>query len=815
MIYLLQPPSAGLRSGGYRYNAAIAAGLQRDRIGRIVEVEACDLQGQAERLAESDPGCVLVFDSLYLTELAPRPWLSRLTTPTRLLLHYLPSRNPALDASERAKFEAAEAAWLRAVDSVLCAARSASEWLRARHPDLRVSTVRPGIDRAFVDASQVSPHEVGMGRASTDQSTETGPRQSPGTAPAGSSTPTIAMVGNLLPDKGQLEVAEILAGLAQRGQPSRLLLIGDDSLRADYVAEIEACAGAGFEVERSAWVDDVPERLAAADVFVCASRHECFSTAAVEAAATGMPLLSYAVGDLEDWVDGEPGVRIVAPGDHDGMKAALAGFVEEAAAGALTRRVVDPRAFPTWDDAQRAFVDACRPVRASGVALYASCTLPTRHGFFDIDVYRLDGGEEALMIRMGELREDPAPFIRIHSECFTGEVLESLRCDCKGQLDLALAEVAERKCGAVIYLRQEGRGIGLGNKVRAYAEQSRGADTIQANEILGFPADLRDFKVAASILEANGIRRVQINTNNPDKIRALEQAGIEVERVVASLTLPNPHNVEYLRTKSKALGHERLSSVLPEGRNGKQCEGLGLDPKESLVVLDLDGVIQFGRKVPEHAHELLRRLREAGYALRFLTNDGFNSRRSRCEQLHEAGVEISIDELYTASSLTARYVRERIPGSVLALVGGPARDEFEDLELSNASDASCVVVGDWFDDYDRSALRAAYTALERGAELIAMHRKRSWASEGVGEHSIDIGFWVAGLEYCCRREATVVAKPSAYAYTTILEDSGFDAERCLMVSDEIDPDLLGAERLGLRTLLAAGGRIPRELFEAL
>jgi GTP cyclohydrolase II len=195
---------------------------------------------------------------------------------------------------------------------------------------------------------------------------------------------------------------------------------------------------------------------------------------------------------------------------------------------------------------------------------YARCELPTLYGRFEVRVFRHEGDpDEAIVVSMGEgFLPEETVFVRLHSECFTGEVLGSLKCDCQGQLDLALRRIAELGRGVVVYLRQEGRGIGLGNKIRAYAEQAKGANTIEANHALGFPSDLRDFRVAAPILTSLGIQRIALNTNNPQKIDALRQHGIEVVEVVPSLTEPNEHNQDYLRTKAEELGHFNLIGSL-------------------------------------------------------------------------------------------------------------------------------------------------------------------------------------------------------------------------------------------------------------
>src|SRR5688500_97078 len=142
--------------------------------------------------------------------------------------------------------------------------------------------------------------------------------------------------------------------------------------------------------------------------------------------------------------------------------------------------------------------------------------------------YQSADGEEAFALVMGDLAGAEPAFVRVHSECLTGEVFSSLKCDCRDQLAQAMAQVAERGRGAVVYLRQEGRGIGLGNKIRAYALQALGADTIEANHELGFPTDLREFHLAAAILRDLGATSVVLHTNNPEKVQALVDSGIRV-----------------------------------------------------------------------------------------------------------------------------------------------------------------------------------------------------------------------------------------------------------------------------------------------
>lgn len=187
----------------------------------------------------------------------------------------------------------------------------------------------------------------------------------------------------------------------------------------------------------------------------------------------------------------------------------------------------------------------------------AASRLPTPFALFEITVYAADDGKEHAVIHLGrfDVEDAPPPLVRLHSECLTGDALFSLRCDCGAQLEAALQRIAEAGCGAVLYLRQEGRGIGLGNKIRAYALQDEGADTVEANHQLGFPADARDFGVAVELLRRHGLSRIRLMTNNPRKLDQLRTAGIEVVERVPLHAGENPHNVDYLATKARKLGH--------------------------------------------------------------------------------------------------------------------------------------------------------------------------------------------------------------------------------------------------------------------
>lgn len=196
----------------------------------------------------------------------------------------------------------------------------------------------------------------------------------------------------------------------------------------------------------------------------------------------------------------------------------------------------------------------------------ASADFPTRWGSFRIYGFRQNFGsdghrqlEEAVALVMGDIKSAP-PLVRIHSQCLTGDVFHSLRCDCRQQLELSLSMIAEKGAGILIYEQQEGRGIGLMAKLQAYGLQDAGLDTVEANERLGFKNDYRDFALPAGILRALGVTRVRLLSNNPEKVEALERAGVHVvERVPCEVT-PSPHAEEYLKTKKEKLGHLFTSS---------------------------------------------------------------------------------------------------------------------------------------------------------------------------------------------------------------------------------------------------------------
>ena len=207
-----------------------------------------------------------------------------------------------------------------------------------------------------------------------------------------------------------------------------------------------------------------------------------------------------------------------------------------------------------------------KSVSATQIQQVASADFPTRWGQFRIYGFRGNFGsdgdrrlEEAVALVMGDVKAEP-PLVRVHSQCLTGDVFHSLRCDCRQQLELSLSMIAEEGAGILIYEQKEGRGIGLMAKLQAYELQDAGLDTVEANERLGFKNDYRDYTLPAEILKALGVTRVRLLSNNPEKVEALEHAGVKVVERVPCEVVPSPHAEEYLRTKKEKLGHLFTSS---------------------------------------------------------------------------------------------------------------------------------------------------------------------------------------------------------------------------------------------------------------
>lgn len=186
----------------------------------------------------------------------------------------------------------------------------------------------------------------------------------------------------------------------------------------------------------------------------------------------------------------------------------------------------------------------------------AEAKLPTPYGEFSVIAYKSQTDpDEHLALVMGDVATDDPVLVRVHSQCLTGDVFHSLRCDCGEQIEIAMKKIAGEGRGVILYMRQEGRGIGIHNKIKAYALQDQGLDTVEANISLGFKADLRDYGIGAQIIADLGVRNMRLMTNNPKKMSGLESYGLKISEQLPIATRPNPHNRRYLSTKQKKMGH--------------------------------------------------------------------------------------------------------------------------------------------------------------------------------------------------------------------------------------------------------------------
>ena len=192
---------------------------------------------------------------------------------------------------------------------------------------------------------------------------------------------------------------------------------------------------------------------------------------------------------------------------------------------------------------------------AEPIEIEEDAYFPTEFGNFRVRVTLDSDGKEHALLYTGDISSGEAPLVRIHSECLTGDAFGSMKCDCGPQLQAAMSKIQEEGCGAVVYLRQEGRGIGLNSKIQAYALQDIGYDTLDANLALGLPADAREYGIAAKMLKEAGVKRVRLMTNNPLKIQGLRNNGIHVEKRIEHISGVSLENIQYLSTKGKRMGH--------------------------------------------------------------------------------------------------------------------------------------------------------------------------------------------------------------------------------------------------------------------
>ncbi|EYF08475.1 GTP cyclohydrolase II [Chondromyces apiculatus] len=207
----------------------------------------------------------------------------------------------------------------------------------------------------------------------------------------------------------------------------------------------------------------------------------------------------------------------------------------------------------------------------------AQAPVPTRYGMFEMVVFRWGDAPDPetglspdhVALIKGDVRGQRGVTVRVHSECLTSEVFGSLKCDCREQLEAAQEEIARRGQGVVLYLRQEGRGIGLANKIRAYGLQARGHDTVDANRLLGLPDDARMYEAAAAMIAHLGIASIRLLTNNPEKIEALSKLGVQIVSRAPSIIQPNPFSAPYLDAKRRRMGHALPSEDLTESALGE------------------------------------------------------------------------------------------------------------------------------------------------------------------------------------------------------------------------------------------------------
>lgn len=807
MIYLLFPSRPrNIADRGHYFNQALASRLSRSKLGTPAELSPeAFASGLPEDLSQPCAGDIVVVDAGFIAHGAPPAWLMEASNTAQILLlaHDRPSDNKLASSSEQAALGAQESKWADLATGAIATGRRLAADLR-EHWQLPTAVASSGIAGCFRTADQRE--------RKINKQLE------------------LVCVGELGPANAQLDLVSMLASLTDI-RDMRLTLVGDHQTDPGYVDLVRKQAGSlKLTILGHKEPEDLAKILTRSHLHVSGSQHASNGASIADSLAGGLPVVAYDVGEHGRWIEDGVNGHLVPLDNSDAYIETLREVLSDESSLTALSKAAAQCFYPTWEYNLARFLTACqsfsrleinnadaaarekqiRDPLSDGMERYSSCALPTRFGTFDLAVYRLACGEEAMLLSMGPLKSDSVPFVRIHSECFTGEAIHSLKCDCGPQLDSAMQSVAKQQHGAVVYLRQEGRGIGLGDKIRAYAEQQRGADTVEANERIDRPVDLRDYHVAAAILAERGITRIRINTNNPDKITAMEDCGVKIEEVIHSRMAATRDSLNYLKTKRERLGHTGLerhpeadakpSAALKQNGKGPTAQPL------RLTIFDVDCLTSLSDQDRALAQDLVRRLTAGQVPVRFMTGDCTTTRDRVAVRLQKEGFEVDPQNIYTSASLTARYVREYCDGPTIALCGSDMLDEFEGLDLVR-KEARTVIVGEFSNHYDAALLQAASRSLQNGARLVPMQQSNTLQGRDTEHNQIGLGFWTAGLEHFAQQRVTVLGQQIVHGYRTIMRDASAQPADTLLICKDNRFGTDEARGCGIRTVFLRPGPV--------
>ena len=789
---------------GQYFNQALASRLSRSSLGCPSELSpeafAAGLPTDVPQPTADD---VVVIDAGFIEHGAPPAWLTELSKSAQIILlaHARPSAHPCLSPSQQQQLAEQESKWTDLATGAIATGRTLAADLRKQW-QLPTAVSTPGIATCFRTTEKR--------KAKLSRRLE------------------LVCVGEIIPAHAQLELVSTLAAMADIRE-MRLTLVGDNEGDPEYLAKVREQAGSlTLEIVGHKEPEDLASLLTKSPLHVSTSQSASNGASVADSLAGGLPVVAYDVGEHGRWIDDGVNGHVVSLGASDAYANTLRKLLKDNAALIDLMQPTTQRFYPTWEYNLARFLTACQAISqlnradteaaaenthdplSNGMQRYSSCALPTRFGTFDLTVYRLGCGEEAMLLSMGPLKSESIPFVRIHSECFTGEAIHSLKCDCGPQLDKAMQSVANQQHGAIVYLRQEGRGIGLGDKIRAYAEQQRGADTVEANERIDRPVDLRDYHVAAAIMAERGISKIRINTNNPDKITAMEVCGVKIEEVIHSRIAATRDSSNYLKTKRERLGHtglERQPSLQTdfEGAVTQSVRGSTAKPLR-LTIFDVDCLTSLNDADNAHARSLLRRLRTGRVPARFMTGDCTTTRARVSTRLQKLGFEVDPKHIYTSASLTARYVREYCDGPTIALCGSEILSEFEGLDLVR-KDARTVIVGDFSNHYDAALLQSASRALQNGARLVPMQQSNTLLDRDNEHNQIGLGFWIAGLEHFAQQRVTVLGHQIVHSYRAVMRDAKAQPADTLLICKDNRYGVEEAKHCGIRTVFLRPGPV--------